>query len=58
VFRTDWEPTEFPDLERLTVTTGFPGPGSTLEEQAAIEQVKIVYQFDPDWVKPPLPPDP
>jgi hypothetical protein len=58
VFRSEWEPTEFPDLERITVTTGFPGPGSTLEVQAAIEQVKIVYQFDPDWVKPPLPPDP
>jgi len=56
-FKSWWEPYGFPDLDRIDVTTGFPGPGSTPEEQAAIEQVKMVYLFDQTGaVEPPLPP--
>lgn len=54
VFRTDWYPTEFPSLDRITVVNWFGAPA----DQAAIEQVKIVYEFNPDSVPLPLPPDP
>ena len=47
LFKTDWYPTEFPDLDEIVVTTGFPGPGSTPAEQAAVQQVKMVYYFPP-----------
>jgi hypothetical protein len=57
VFKTDFYPTEFPDLERITVTTAYP-EGGTPEEIAAVQQVKIVYEFTPDSVPTPLPPDP
>src|SRR5580765_3632840 len=54
-FRTEWYPTDFDDLERITVTTQFPvgdyQPGE-------IQQVKVVYEFTPDSVPTPLPPDP
>jgi hypothetical protein len=50
----DFEPTEYPDLERMTIKTSWP-PGSTPEEQQQIQQVKIVYMFDPDYVPPRLP---
>ena len=56
-FATYWEPYGFDDLERITVTTGFP-IGGTDAEREAIDQVKIVYEFDPDSVPTPLPPDP
>lgn len=56
-FKTDFAPTEFVDLERITVTTGYPIAG-TPEEQAAVQQVKMVYEFTPDAVPTPLPPDP
>ena len=57
-FVTHWDPYGFPDLNRIDVTTGFPGPGSTPEERAAIEQVKMVYLFDTEGAVPtPLPPD-
>jgi hypothetical protein len=47
-------PTDFVDLTSIHVTTGFPGPGSTTEEQAAIEQVTIVYDFvTPTWTPQP-----
>jgi hypothetical protein len=53
--RTWFAPTDFPDLERITVTTAFPfgdyQPGE-------IKQVKVVYEFTPDSVPTPLPPDP
>jgi hypothetical protein len=52
--RTAWAPTDFPDLERVTVTTAFPLGGDT----SGVEQVKIVYEFAPDSVPTPLPPDP
>jgi len=55
-FRTAWYPTDFPDLERITVTTAFP-PGDA-EEQGKTQQVKVVYEFTPDSVPTPLPPDP
>jgi len=56
-FRTFFYPTEFPDLERITVKTSWP-TGSTPEEQQKIQQVTMVMQFDPDYVPPPYPPDP
>lgn len=56
-FETTWYPFGFDELERIDVTTGFPGPGSTPEERAAIQQVKMVYLFTPDSVPTPLPPD-
>jgi hypothetical protein len=56
-FETTWYPYGFPDLERIDLTTGFPGPGSTPEERAAIPQAKLVMLFGPDSVPTPLPPD-
>jgi hypothetical protein len=53
-FRTEWYPTDFDDLERITVTTAFPVGGDTEK----VEQVKVVYEFNPDSVPTPLPPDP
>jgi hypothetical protein len=47
-------PTEFPDLERITITTSWP-PGSAPEQQQQVQQVKMVYMFEPDYVPPPLP---
>jgi hypothetical protein len=52
--RSWWAPTDFPDLERITVTTAFPLGGDT----SGVEQVKVVYEFNPDSVPTPLPPDP
>lgn len=53
--RTWFAPTDFVDLERITVTTAFPfgdyQPGE-------VQQVKVVYEFTPDSVPTPLPPDP
>jgi hypothetical protein len=54
-FRTAWAPTDFPDLERITVTTAFPTEGY---EPGEVQQVKIVYEFTPDYAPPPLPADP
>jgi hypothetical protein len=56
-FESEWYPYGFDDLERITVTTAFP-IGGTEAEQANIQQVKIVYEFNPDSVPTPLPPDP
>jgi hypothetical protein len=55
--RTEWYPNVFPDLERISVTTAFPFGGDAAA-QAGVEQVKIVYEFTPDSVPTPLPPDP
>jgi hypothetical protein len=55
-FESEWYPYGFDDLQRITVTTAFP-IGGTTEEQTAVEQVKIVYEFNPDSVPNPLPPD-
>ena len=57
MFGTNWAPYGFPDLERIDVTTGFPGPGSTPEERQQITQVRMVYLFNPDFVPHPLPSD-
>jgi len=54
--RTWFAPTEFPDLKRITVTTAF--PLGDPDEQSKVQQVKVVYEFDPDSVPTPLPPDP
>jgi hypothetical protein len=54
-FRTEWYPTEFPDLQRIALQTGFP-PAGTLDEVAAVQQVVMVYDFSPDAVPNPLPP--
>lgn len=56
-FETVWYPYGFDDLERIDVTTGFPGPGSTPEEREQVQQVRMVYLFDPDSVPTPLPDD-
>jgi hypothetical protein len=56
-FESEWYPYGFDDLERITVTTAFPIGGDSVE-QGKIEQVKIVYEFNPDSVPTPLPPDP
>ena len=53
--RTEWHTTDYPDLERITVTTAFPIGDY---EQGEIQQVKVVYEFNPDSVPTPLPPDP
>ena len=53
--RTEWHPTDFPDLERITVTTAFPIGDY---EPGEIQQVKVVYEFNPNSVPTPLPPDP
>jgi hypothetical protein len=52
--RTWWAPTDFPDLERIDVTTAFPVGGDT----SSVDQVRVVYEFTPDSVPTPLPPDP
>lgn len=52
--RTEWYPTEFPDLQRITVTTEFPVGADATQ----VKQVKVVYEFTPDSVPTPLPPDP
>jgi hypothetical protein len=52
--RTHFSPNVFPDLERITVTTEFPIGGDT----SSVKQVKVVYEFTPDSVPTPLPPDP
>lgn len=58
MFGSNWGPYGFPDLKRIDVTTGFPGPGSTPEERRQVEQVRMVYLFGPDGAVPsPLPPD-
>jgi hypothetical protein len=55
--RTEWYPTDFPELERISVTTAFPfGADDTTQGQT--QQVKVVYEFTPDSVPTPLPPDP
>jgi hypothetical protein len=41
--RTEFAPTEFADLEMITVTTAYP----SVAEQAAVQQVKAVYVFTP-----------
>ena len=56
-FESEWYPYGFDDLQRITMTTAFP-IGGTPEEQQAVQQVKIVYEFNPDYVPVPLPPDP
>jgi hypothetical protein len=56
-FLSMWEPYGFDDLQRITVTTAFP-IGGTEAEQEAIQQIKMVYEFNPDSVPTPLPPDP
>jgi len=56
-FESEWYPYGYPDLERITVTTAFPIGGSDVD-QARVEQVQIVYMFNPDSVPTPLPPDP
>lgn len=53
-FRTQWYPTDFPDLERITVRTAFPIDSYELGET---QQVTMVYEFNPDSVPHPLPED-
>lgn len=55
-FRTEWYPNVFDDLERITVTTAY--PMGDADGQSKTQQVKVVYEFTPDSVPTPLPPDP
>jgi hypothetical protein len=58
MFGTNWAPYGFPDLKRIDITTGFPGPGATADERIQVQQVRIVNLFGPDGAVPtPLPPD-
>ena len=52
--RTEWYPTDFPDLERIVLTTAFPPGDATGQSQT--EQVEVVYEFTPDSVATPFPP--
>lgn len=45
VILTDWAPTDFANLERITITTAFPS-GGTAADQAAIQQIKMVYVLE------------
>lgn len=56
-FAAAWYPYGFPDLKRIDVITGFPGPGATPEQQHETPQVRMVYLFNPDAVPSPLPDD-
>jgi hypothetical protein len=56
-YETTWYPYGFDDLERIDITTGFPGPGSTPEEREEILQARVVIIFKPDYVPPPYPED-
>jgi hypothetical protein len=42
---------DFDELQRITVTTAFPVGGDT----AGVQQVKVVHEFTPDYVTPPVP---
>jgi hypothetical protein len=55
-FGSAWYPYGFDDLERITVRTAFPIGGTDAERQA-VQQVTMVYDFNPDSVPYPLPPD-
>jgi len=58
-YRSDWAPTEFADLHRITSRTAYPR-GGTPEEQLEVQQVTMVYEFDAttgDAVPFPLPDD-
>lgn len=50
-FRTNWVPTEFPDLQRITVEAK-PESSTPYEE---VQPVRMVYEFNPDSVPYPLP---
>jgi hypothetical protein len=54
-FRTWFAPTDFPDLERITITAFPELPPADLNE---VQSVTVVYEFNPDSVPTPLPPDP
>jgi hypothetical protein len=59
VFKTGFYPTEFPDLERIALQTGWP-VGGDADDVAGVHQVSIVYDFARDTgasVPYPLPPD-
>ena len=55
VLRPWFAPTDFPDLERITVTAFPELPPADHNE---IQSVKVVYEFNSDSVPLPLPPDP
>jgi hypothetical protein len=52
-FRTEWWPTEFPDLHRIAVRS-LP---TLVDDPDAVHNVVVVYDFNPDAVPNPLPPD-
>jgi hypothetical protein len=59
VFKSAFYPTEFPDLERVALQTGWPAGGDA-DDVAGTQQVTVVYDFARDTGEPvpyPLPPD-
>lgn len=59
VFKPAYYPTEFPDLERIALQTGWP-IGGDADDVAGVQQVTAVYDFTRDVgesVPYPLPPD-
>ena len=59
VFKPAYYPTEFPDLERIALQTGWP-VGGDADDVAGIQQVTAVYDFahnTGESVSYPLPPD-
>jgi hypothetical protein len=59
VFDSEFFPTEFPDLERIALQTGFP-LGGDVDDRAGVQQVAVTYDFKPDsgeWIPNPMPDD-
>jgi len=59
VFDTEFYPTEFPDLERIALQTGFP-LGGDVDDRAGVQQATVLYDFKPDsgeWIPNPMPDD-
>jgi hypothetical protein len=58
-FLSDWFATEFPDLERIALQTGWPLGGSP-DDIRGVQQTVVTYDFDHDtgnWIPNPLPDD-
>ncbi len=59
VFDTEFYPTEFPDLERVALRTGWPLGGSP-DDIRGVQETAVTYDFDRDtgnWIPNPMPDD-
>jgi hypothetical protein len=55
-FLSEWFPTEFPDLERIALRTGWP-LGGTPDQIRGVPATAVTYDFDHDtgdWIPNPL----